>query len=139
MSNYTSGGFAYQLDKLLGGFKDSDIEKEAGDIALKICRKDRKSIKQLSASLIKESPSKGTNKPYISYFVAKPISDEMGKYGAELWNRKYQLSHLIEDPHALNFGGRTHNNYEMWKTTEKEMVKEFESEIDKLIEKKMKG
>ena len=44
------------------------------------------------------------------------------------------LSHLIEDPHALWFGGRTGNNYEFFKETEPLMNKEFSNKCRKAVQ-----
>ena len=92
-----------------------DIEKnllealdDSEEKAVEICRRERPVLKAAFKEHI-EQPSK--NRPYVNFFYTKKLSDEYGTYGCRLSNRKYPLSHLLEDGHVIKnqYGGPYEN------------------------------
>lgn len=124
--------FTDAFDGLLDALKQEKLQEEIGQAAIECCKKYRPVIKADAKGKIKHSTS---HKPYVNTFTVIPLRDEYGTYGAALWNRTYQLSHLIEEPHDVWFGGMTHNNYGFWKDTEDPIVDDFLDRVDEIIDK----
>lgn len=119
-----------EIGKVLKELESENLQDQCGQAAYEVCKEFRPKIKAKANSLIKQN-----RKKYVNNFVSVPKRDGNGMYGAVLWNKQYMLSHLIEDPHALHFGGRTHNNYNFFKDTEKEMNAEFTKRCREKIQK----
>lgn len=112
--------FANEMGKVIDELISSDLQDACGRIAYEVVKEYRPEIKSKANSKIKRN-----RQVYVNNFVSVPKKDTHGFYGAVLWNKQYTLSHLVEDPHNLWFGGRTHNDYEFFKDTEKPMNEEF--------------
>lgn len=136
MANKIYESVAVQIDKVLDDYEDEKLLNDLGDIALYVCQK-YQPILQADAKAKIKHPSK--SRPFVNYFKAAPLKDDLDTpnncHGAVLYNKKYTLSHLVEDPHYVGGGGHTHNNYEIFKGHEDEMVKEFEDLVDKYLDK----
>lgn len=131
----TADNFSKGMLELLSPLEQMELEEALTKVAKKVCTKYKPKIKKSADSKIKHvvSPT-----PYTSCFTVVKKDDTEG-VGSSLWNRKYQLSHLIEDPHELWFGGRTTNNYEFWKDTEPDMADEFFMASMDVIDDAFKG
>lgn len=112
--------FGNEMGKILDEIISADLQNRCGKIAYEVVKDYRPMIKSKAVAHI--TPG---HKVYVNNFVSVPKKDTYGYYGAVLWNKQYTLSHLVEDPHALWFGGYTHNNYEFFKDTEKLMNDAF--------------
>ena len=120
-----------ELSEIFKEIESEDIQNKCGEIAYEIVKKYRPVIKAKAKGHIDK---KSKRKKYVNNFVSVPKKDGKNLYGASLWNKQYMLSHLIEDPHALWFGGRTGNNYEFFKETEPLMNKEFSNKCRKAVQ-----
>lgn len=103
MANQTIEDLLDSIEKnLLDAVDESEMK------AVEICRRERPVLKaQFQAHI--EQPSQ--TKPYVNYFATRRLSDEYGVYGCRLFNRKYPLSHLLEDGHVIKnqYGGPWQN------------------------------
>lgn len=128
--------FTEAFDGLLDALKQDVLQEKIGQKAIECCKKYRPVIKADAQGKIKKPTS---HKPYVSSFTVVPLRDMNGTYGAALWNRNYQLSHLIEDPHDLWTGGMTSNNYGFWKDTEDPIEEAFLKAADEVIDEALKS
>lgn len=112
--------FGTEMGKFLDEIVSSNLQDVCGHIAYDVVKEYRPEIKSKANNKIKHN-----RQVYVNNFVSVPKKDTHGFYGAVLWNKQYALSHLVEDPHELWQGGRTHNDYEFFKDTEKLMNEEF--------------
>lgn len=134
-----------------------DLGADAEKLAIEICYNHKKALKQKFQNEIQIV--KGDKPVYINGFTTIPIDGYLGSYGCKLWNKKYPLSHLLENGHKIrnkrngkyyaNKHG-THGNsisskgatgkgtnltygFNLWSFEEEDMVKEFEQGIEQLL------
>ncbi len=109
-----------ELWKVFNELESENIQNECGKVAYEVVKEYRPKVKAAANGNIKRN-----RKVFVSNFTSVPKKDSMGFYGAVLWNKQYTLSHLVEDSHYLNYGGRTHNDYHFFKENEPKMNEEF--------------
>ena len=132
--NKLARGIVDQWDAIMSEFVLA-VNEGCADEAERICKDGKKSIK---AKVI-------------------PYRDILDGYGCKLWNKQYQLSHLLEDGHTshnqwVKEGGytirhrhttgpdpkvdsnKTTSYYKMWDRTEKELVDEYSLAVEKVID-----
>ena len=127
--------FSKGMLDILSPLEQMELEEKLTKVAKRVCTRYKPKIKKSADSKIKKPVSP---RPYTSSFTVVKMENSEG-VGSSLWNNIYQLSHLIEDPHALWQGGRTSNNYEFWKDTEKDMVDDYFNECMEVIDEAFKG
>lgn len=136
-----------------------NIGADAEKLAIEICTNHRKTLKREFQNEIQTV--KGKNPVYINGFTTIPLEGYLGSYGCKLWNKKYPLSHLLEDGHKIrnkrngkyyqNKRG-THGNsvsskgetgrgtkltygFNLWAFEESAMIKEFKDGVEQLLKK----
>jgi hypothetical protein len=131
------------------------INEGCANEAERLCKAGKTSIKG-------KSPKRaGTGTKYRNSYKVIPYRDILEGYGCKLWNKQYQLSHLLEDGHSVHNqwvkeGGYTIHHrfttgpnpkvdsnkktsyYKMWESTEEELVNEYTSAVLSVIDKAFK-
>ena len=132
---------AGELYKTVSMLERDELQESLAESARHYCKKHKPTITSEANSKIKKVVS---SSPYTANFTVKRVKDGE-RCGATLWNRKYTLSHLIEEPHSLvgwyakRYGGsRTHNNYKFWSGESNKMCKEFEDNCKRRVDKFVK-
>lgn len=136
-----------------------EIGADAERLAIQICDKHKKNLRQEFKDEIQIT--KGKNPVYVNGFTTIPLEGYLGSYGAKLWNKKYPLSHLLEDGHRIRNKNKgkfyqnkkgTHGNstsskgetgpgtnltygFNLWGFEEIEMIDEFEKGVDEILKK----
>lgn len=144
-------GVVDQWDAIMSEFVIK-INEGCANEAERICKEGR--------TFIKPKTPKRKGKYRNSYKVL-PYRDVLDGYGCKLWNKQYQLSHLLEDGHYVHNqwvkeGGydihhrhptgsnpkvdsnKTTSYYKMWDETEKEMVDKYSLAVEQVIDKATK-
>ena len=143
-------GIVDQWDAIMSEFV-LKVNEGCADEAERLCNEGKKSINARSPG----RPGRGTK--YRNSFKVIPYRDILDGYGCKLWNKQYQLSHLLEDGHTshnqwVKEGGYTirHRHptgpdpmvesnkktsfYKMWDKTEKELVDEYSLAVERVID-----
>lgn len=136
-----------------------EIGADAEKLAIEICDKHKKILRDEFKDEIQIT--KGKKPVYINGFTTIPLEGYLGSYGAKLWNKKYPLSHLLEDGHRIRNKNKgkfyknkhgTHGNsvsskgetgkgtnftygFNLWGFEEDAMIKEFEEGVDEILKK----
>ena len=144
-------GVVNQYDSIMHDFLVR-INEGCANEAERLCKEGKVSIKARSPS------RKGSTKKYKNSYKVIPYRDVMLGYGCKLWNKQYQLSHLLEDGHTVHNqwvkeeGYDIHHRYptgpdpmvksnkitsyyEMWDKTEKELVDGYTEAVLSVIDK----
>lgn len=130
--------FEQVIQDLVNSLDEQLLTDKIASEAREICKQHRPTIRASLRGKMGDKKSVST-RPYLNCFYVKKIGDQYGATGYALHNRKYQLSHLLERPHRHNFsGGYTHNDYHFWEEESKQMVKEFEDAVNKIINEQIK-
>lgn len=121
--------------EMLSPLQGTELEDQITKVAVTVVRKYKPIIANDAAGKIK---TKNSGKPYAECFTTKKLKGS-APCGASLWNKKYQLSHLIERPHMIWWTGEsTGNNYGFWADVEPGMHDEFFREVSKAVDKVIK-
>ena len=131
-----AGEFADAFYHIFDDLDQRLIEQKCGEAAVKVCKKYRPIIKANANAKIQRVTSKH---PFANNYTVIPLQDSIGTYGAILWNRKYQLSHLVEEPHDVFGGHETHNEYDLFKDVSDPMADEYIDAVEKIIDDALKG
>lgn len=144
-------GVVDQWDAIMSEFVIR-VNEGCANKAERLCREGRTSIKARTPK------RKGK---YRNSYKIIPYRDIMEGYGCKLWNKQYQLSHLLEDGHTSHNqwvkedgyvirhrhptgpdpkvdSNKTTSYYEMWDATEKELVDKYTLEVLEVIDKATK-
>lgn len=125
------------MNKILDRVNQDELQVECGKAAVKVAKKYMPKVRSSAKGSIKHSIS---HHPYVSTFTAKQLSDSHGVYGAAIWNKNYQLSHLVEKPHGIwNRTGSTHNNYYFFAEYDDTACNEFKQKCIEAVRKKLSG
>ena len=144
-------GVVDQFDGIMNDFL-LKINEGCANEAERLCKEGKLSIKARSPA------RKGGAKKYKNSYKVIPYQDIVLGYGCKLWNKQYQLSHLLEDGHTVHNqwvkeeGYTIHHRhptgpdpkidsnkrtsyYKMWEATEKELVDEYTEAVLSVIDK----
>lgn len=134
-----------------------NIGADAEKLAIDICDRHKKILKNKFADEIQIQ--KGDKPVYINGFTTIALEGYLGSYGCKLWNKKYPLSHLLEDGHQIRNKrkGKYYENkhgthgtstsskgatgkgtnltygFNLWAFEEIDMKKEFEDGVNQLL------
>ena len=135
--------FSKTFIEMLSPLQGTEIEDAITKVAVKVVRKYKPIIAADAKGKIKRV--RNPNGPYADAFTTKKLGggNKGTNCGASLWNKKYQLSHLIERPHEIWWTGTsTGNNYGFWKAVEPKMHDEFfegvSDAVDDVIRRRIK-
>lgn len=136
MSNIVvdADNFSKEFIRMLSPLQGTEIEDAITKVAVKVARKYKPIIAEDASGKIK---TVNGGKPYAEAFTTKKLggNGKNANCGASLWNKKYQLSHLIERPHVIWWTGEmTGNNYGFWKDVEPDMHDEFFKKVSKAVD-----
>ena len=134
MSDEGFGGLTHFFNDMYDNFREDVFEQRCAARAREICKQYKPKVKTEFADLIKH-PQKNTLKRWVHFFKVVDVKEFGHPNGAGLWNKKYQLSHLIEDSHWTGGGNHTHNDYHRFKINEEPMVEAFEKAVLEEIDK----
>ncbi len=124
-----------QFKEIMNEYSEN-IEEECFLEAKKICEDGKREIKT-------KTPKRKKSRVGGNYINTYRVINRNKRFerGCTLWNKQYQLSHLLEKNHNTSnqYGarGRTRKNVTpFWKQTEENMVKNFESAVKRIIQKR---
>jgi len=119
----TALDFAEVINEELQAFKQEKTEQTKQVIT---------EVTKETVSKLKNIAPKGYRGKYAKSFYAKKEFENNGSIRYRIANKEYQLTHLLENGHALRQGGRT-RAFPHWKTAEDELNNELPRKLKEVL------